>query len=402
MGLFDKKYCAICGSKIRFLGNKKLEDGDMCGDCQKKLSPWFSERRHSTVAEIKDQLAYREANEAKVASFDATRTLGSVTKILLDEGKRQFLVSRQSSWKNDNPDVLDYAQLTGYDASVRLDKDEQKTKDSEGKSVSYDPPRYRYAYDFRVKLHVSNPYFDEMSFEVFPTVREESTLVNDIPRLIHGENYKNTMAAFDELRQTLDAIAPCLSWSAPEEEAAPEAEAAAPQEVNGMDITRFVFPAMPKNVEEMLSLPCVSLHNPFSVAAMAVTAFCVFPEDPDMCFNMVNALKGPQPLSTMDKSFIRDRFYDGKTYVPRSYLAGAVPGNNYKPDEPFTIQVDESVHSRDQFEQGYITLYITSGGADSPRPVTLRHKPSTDEWFLWNYVGLLADIRKPVSEDPWA
>ena len=45
MGLFDKKYCDFCGSKIGLLGNKKLEDGNMCKDCASKLSPWFSDRR---------------------------------------------------------------------------------------------------------------------------------------------------------------------------------------------------------------------------------------------------------------------------------------------------------------------------------------------------------------------
>ena len=62
MGLFDKKYCDICGEKIGLLGNRKLEDGNLCKDCAKKLSPWFSDRRSSTVSEIKEQLAYREKN----------------------------------------------------------------------------------------------------------------------------------------------------------------------------------------------------------------------------------------------------------------------------------------------------------------------------------------------------
>ena len=30
MGLFEKKYCDICGEKIGLLGNRKLEDGNMC------------------------------------------------------------------------------------------------------------------------------------------------------------------------------------------------------------------------------------------------------------------------------------------------------------------------------------------------------------------------------------
>ena len=56
MGLFDKKICDICGEKIGLLGNRKLDDGNLCKNCAKKLSPWFEERRHSTVEDIKRQL----------------------------------------------------------------------------------------------------------------------------------------------------------------------------------------------------------------------------------------------------------------------------------------------------------------------------------------------------------
>lgn len=83
--LFDKKECSICGGEIGLLGNRKLEDGNMCKSCAAKLSPWFSDRRQSTVDEIKEQLDYREANREKVASFRITRTLGERTKVLLDE-----------------------------------------------------------------------------------------------------------------------------------------------------------------------------------------------------------------------------------------------------------------------------------------------------------------------------
>lgn len=69
MGLFDKKYCDICGEKIGLLGNRKLEDGNLCKDCAKQLSPWFSDRRRSTVEDIKRQLAYREENRGRASQF---------------------------------------------------------------------------------------------------------------------------------------------------------------------------------------------------------------------------------------------------------------------------------------------------------------------------------------------
>ena len=59
MGLFDKlfekKICDICGGEIGLLGNRKLEDGNCCKTCAGKLSPFFSDRRSSTVEEIKQQ-----------------------------------------------------------------------------------------------------------------------------------------------------------------------------------------------------------------------------------------------------------------------------------------------------------------------------------------------------------
>ena len=55
MGLFDKifekKLCSICGGEIGLLGNRKLEDGNLCKVCAGKLSPFFSDRRNSTVQE---------------------------------------------------------------------------------------------------------------------------------------------------------------------------------------------------------------------------------------------------------------------------------------------------------------------------------------------------------------
>jgi len=31
--LFEKKECAFCGGEIGMLGNRKLEDGNMCKTC---------------------------------------------------------------------------------------------------------------------------------------------------------------------------------------------------------------------------------------------------------------------------------------------------------------------------------------------------------------------------------
>ena len=100
MGLFDKKFCDICGEKIGLLGNRKLEDGNLCKDCARKLSPFFSDRRRSTIEEIKKQLAYREQNQLGLASFNPTMIFGEDKKIYVDTMNGTFVVSRHSpgSW----------------------------------------------------------------------------------------------------------------------------------------------------------------------------------------------------------------------------------------------------------------------------------------------------------------
>ena len=166
MGLFDKKYCSICGEKIGLLGNRKLEDGNLCKNCAAKLSHWFSERRSSTVEQIRQQLEYREANKEKVAAFHTTRTLGDKYKVLLDEDARKFIVTSSSSLQNANPDVLDFADVTGCTSRVNESKTEIMREMPDGKKESYIPKRYKYDYDFYVTVNVNNPYFNEMEFQI--------------------------------------------------------------------------------------------------------------------------------------------------------------------------------------------------------------------------------------------
>ena len=167
MGLFDafkKKECSICGGEIGLLGNRKLEDGNMCKTCAAQLSPWFSDRRNSTVAEINEQLAYREENRSRVAAFHTTRTLGENPKVLLDEDAGKFMVTSARNLAEANPDVLDFADVTGCDLDIDEDKTEIQYKDKDGNRQSFNPKRYAYSYDFYIVIHVNNPYFNEIRF----------------------------------------------------------------------------------------------------------------------------------------------------------------------------------------------------------------------------------------------
>ena len=182
--LFEKKVCSICGGEIKLLGNRKLEDGNMCKTCANKLSYWFDERRHSTVEQINQQLAYREANKAEVAAFNTTRVFGEDTRIMLDEDAGKFMVVRTkktSEIAEENPDVIAFGDVTGCVLDIDEDRRELTREGSNGERVSYNPPRYEYYYDFYIKISVRNPYFDEIRFKL-----------ND--RRVHIDYNRTTMA----------------------------------------------------------------------------------------------------------------------------------------------------------------------------------------------------------------
>lgn len=160
----------------------------------------------------------------------------------------------------------------------------------------------------------------------------------------------------------------------------------------------FSFSAMPMSLDDLKALPEASLDSAFKTTALTVLALCRYEQDPAVAFEMLDFLKGPENVSTYEKQFIAERL-KGKGYKARSFLAGATPENGYQPTTPYTITVSETPYSFDN--ENWATLYVTSSGSDNPRPIKLRKKPSTGQWFL-NDIQCLSDIRVPVTEDPWA
>ena len=174
MGLFDKKYCDICGEKIGLLGNRKLEDGNLCKDCAGKLSPFFSERRNSTVEDIKSQLAYRAENEKKLAGFVPSITIDGSKKVYIDPIGERFIVTGLSNWRSGNPDLIAFSQVLGVITDIKENKEEIYYEDSEGNEKSYAPPRYACDYEFNVTIRVDSPWFDEIELELSDGNRPDS------------------------------------------------------------------------------------------------------------------------------------------------------------------------------------------------------------------------------------
>lgn len=213
MGLFDTKYCDICGEKIGFLGGalgiRKLADGNLCKDCQNKLSPFFSEKRSSTVEEIREQLAYREENKADVAAFDTTRAFGTGhTKLYVDTGARRFMVTGASDLKKANPDVIGFDHVTSCTLEKKESRTEEKNKTQDGKQVSYDPPHYIYSYDFDILLTVKHAYFSLIRFRLNGSVVPVKVIGSGSPQVLASinEDYQKYIAMGEEICALLDPL----------------------------------------------------------------------------------------------------------------------------------------------------------------------------------------------------
>jgi hypothetical protein len=211
--LFQKKVCDFCGGEIGLLGNRKLEDGNMCKDCASKLSYWFDERRHSTVEQIRQQLAYREANQAKVAKFRSDKIFEGNYDIRVQmEGPIPclFLVARTDDPVKENADLLTFTGVKSFKVDIREDKDEQTYVNDEGKRVSYRPRRFDYSYDFYVKIETVHPYCDTMSFRLnrstlkFETTESTGILIKPFDPMTYPE-YREYKFLADELEAVFRA-----------------------------------------------------------------------------------------------------------------------------------------------------------------------------------------------------
>ena len=174
MGLFDrfkKQDCEICGKEVGMFGYKKLEDGEICKDCLKLLSPWFEERRHATVAQIKEQIAYRQQNAKELENFTVSRKIGDEEYIMYIEEiggvPTRFFVTRRSDYKAENPDIIAFKDVASCVTDIQVRDEEMKQKNADGQMVSYRPARYKHYYDFYIKMEIRNsPYFDDIKFRL--------------------------------------------------------------------------------------------------------------------------------------------------------------------------------------------------------------------------------------------
>ena len=162
---------------------------------------------------------------------------------------------------------------------------------------------------------------------------------------------------------------------------------------------QIIIQKIPESLPEFEAL-AAGQRTPEKISALFLCALSLFDRNMADGVSAMNLLRGPMPMTPYDAQFLRDRLR-GKAYLPLAYFEGATPQNGYKPNAPYVLNVLSDPRPQD-IEPGYLRVFLKTAGADSPRPMKLRQKASTGEWFLWEYSSILSGIRIPAAEDPWA
>ncbi len=172
MGLFSKKTCDICGANMGLITDQKVSDGGICKECAKKLSIYFTEARHTSLKDIKQQIADREENRKKLDDFETTYAFGEFGCILIDEKHKQFVALDNTSEGlfgsaisvtsldqiiDRNPDIIQFSQIDEVKIIENMMTSEEKQK-VDGKEVSYSPKHMSYRVSFTLNITVNHPY----------------------------------------------------------------------------------------------------------------------------------------------------------------------------------------------------------------------------------------------------
>ena len=126
MGLFSpKEACPVCGGEVKGLfllkiGGKKT----LCKACSRQVSMSKELLETATPEFIREHLDYRRKNAEKYAAHCWTVKVTSITGLQfgLDEAGRAIYLIHDSLRDEDNPVVLDFDQITGYELWRRKTK----------------------------------------------------------------------------------------------------------------------------------------------------------------------------------------------------------------------------------------------------------------------------------------
>ncbi len=176
MGLLEEKEktpCPVCRGEITALFKTRNGGGqEICMECASKISMHKDILKNADASFVQNHLAFRKEQAALYTGMNATHrfSFSSSIWVAADEVKQLLAIgnSDMNSW-NDDPIVLRYNQLTGYELWLENKKTDDDTTPRETFSVTGTAAVSCFAGDggkeqyFTLKLKTTDLYWPEMN-----------------------------------------------------------------------------------------------------------------------------------------------------------------------------------------------------------------------------------------------
>ena len=85
--------------------------------------------------------------------------------VFIDDNKGNFTVARKLD-VNENPDIVPLSAVVQCRVDVERQQNEETYTTKDGETVSYQPPVYKYEFDYTMRIKVKTPWFDDMDFRL--------------------------------------------------------------------------------------------------------------------------------------------------------------------------------------------------------------------------------------------
>ena len=165
--------------------------------------------------------------------------------------------------------------------------------------------------------------------------------------------------------------------------------------------------SLPQSIDEFVALRDQIARTPEGGAAMMVVALLLYAGDEDIGQQCLTAAVDRERLEESAAGYkgwrlrpaelrrIRSQV-KAKAYVLKSYVQGATPANRYRvPAPPYVLESSSNPYSGDP-ASGMYKVFISSSGASSPRPVTVR-KNNRGLWKAYEWSSIIVGVMPPAQ-----
>jgi hypothetical protein len=154
-----------------------------------------------------------------------------------------------------------------------------------------------------------------------------------------------------------------------------------------LSTSTITFSRLPHSLGKFLELRNQVAHTPQGAAAMMVVAMHIYKQFPVEGMKCLTAnCTSPLVVPATNNAGAYEGYVMGNTselqrklkdypHLPNVYFSGASPANQYTPDgPPYTMELATNLYSYQSSTDGStrIKLFVSTLGADSPRPVVVR------------------------------